>query len=69
MFGSLVKGLQIALDLLTLLIKDRSLGLLLTKIFKLPALEDNDGVHKFLTQFNAAIDSDFPNYQVSLPCL
>ncbi|KAK4791150.1 hypothetical protein SAY86_031563 [Trapa natans] len=62
-FGSLVKGLQIALDLLTLLMKDKRLGLSLTKIFEHPAVEGHDGVHKFLTQVNAAIDSDFPNYQ------
>lgn len=69
MFGSLVKGLQSALDLLTLLTKDGSLSLSLMKIFKLPPLEGNDRIQKFLSQFNAAIDSDFPNYQVSLSCL
>ncbi|XP_031387597.1 DNA mismatch repair protein MSH7 [Punica granatum] len=62
-FGSLVKGLEIALDLLTLLMKDRNLSISLSKIFKLPILEGSNGIHKFLTQFDAAIDSDFPNYQ------
>ncbi|KAK4774168.1 hypothetical protein SAY87_029187 [Trapa incisa] len=63
MFGTLVKGLQIALDMLTLLMKDKRLGLSLTKIFKLPTVEGHDGVNKLLAQVNAAIDSDFPNYQ------
>lgn len=63
-FGSLVKGLGNALDLLTLLQEDRKLNLLLSKIFTLPVLEGADGLKKFHAQFDAAMASEFPNYQV-----
>nr|GMC63448.1 DNA mismatch repair protein MSH7 isoform X1 [Ipomoea batatas] len=62
-FGSLVKGLRIGMDLLMLLQKEEQLSSSLSKVFRLPVLHGNDGLHKFLTQFEAAIDSDFPNYQ------
>nr|GEW57718.1 DNA mismatch repair protein MSH7 [Tanacetum cinerariifolium] len=35
----------------------------LSKLFTLPMLSGSDGLDKFLTQFEAAVDSDFPNYQ------
>ncbi|KAI3709518.1 hypothetical protein L2E82_39280 [Cichorium intybus] len=63
LFGSLVKGLRVGLDLLKLLEKEDRVFSLLLKIFSLPMLSGNDGIDKFLTQFEAAIDSDFPNYQ------
>lgn len=44
-------------------LKDRVFSLLL-KIFGFPMLTMNDGIDKVLTQFEAAIDNDFPNYQV-----
>lgn len=62
-FGSLVKGLQTTLSLLLLLQKEKSLISSLTKIVKLPVLTGSDGLDQFLTQFEAAVDSDFPNYQ------
>lgn len=52
------------MDLLMLLQKEEQLSSSLSKVFRLPVLHGNDGLHKFLTQFEAAIDSDFPNYQV-----
>ncbi|KAL5838399.1 hypothetical protein ACOSQ3_015568 [Xanthoceras sorbifolium] len=62
-FGSLVKGLRIGIDLLMLLQKEGHIALLLSKIFKLPLLNGSEGLDKFLTQFEAAVDSDLPNYQ------
>lgn len=64
MFGSLVKGLRTGLNLLLLLLKEEPLMSSFTKIFKVPVLSGSDGLDQFLTQFEAAIDSDFPNYQV-----
>lgn len=62
-FGSLVKGLRVGIDLLTILQKEDNVFSLLLKIFTLPMLSGDDGLDKFLTQFEAAVDSDFPNYQ------
>ncbi|XVE54298.1 hypothetical protein DITRI_Ditri03aG0069600 [Diplodiscus trichospermus] len=62
-FGTLVKGLRIGLDLLRLLQKDAEMFSPLSRVFKLPMLSGTDGLDKFLSQFEAAIDSDFPNYQ------
>lgn len=64
MFGSLVKGLRTALSLLLLLQKEQPLISSLNKVFKLPILTGINGLDKFLTQFEAAVDSDFPNYLV-----
>lgn len=64
-FGTLVKGLRVGVDLLSLLQKDTDMLHPLLKVFKLPMLSGTDGLDKFLTQFEAAIDSEFPNYQVS----
>ncbi|KAK3210754.1 hypothetical protein Dsin_015460 [Dipteronia sinensis] len=61
-FGSLVKGIRIGIDLLMLLQKEGHIALL-SKIFKIPMLNGSDGLDKFLTQFEAAVASDFPNYQ------
>ena len=63
-FGSLVKGLRTALSLLLLLQNEQPLISSLTKVFKVPILTGSDGLDQFLTQFEAAVDSDFPNYQV-----
>ena len=63
-FGTLVKGLRIGMDLLRLLQKDADLLSPLSKVFKIPMLSGTNGLDKFLTQFEAAINSDFPNYQV-----
>ncbi|KAJ1419832.1 P-loop containing nucleoside triphosphate hydrolase [Sesbania bispinosa] len=62
-FGSLVKGLRTALSLLLLLQKEQPLISSLNKVFKLPILTGCNGLNQFLTQFEAAVDSDFPNYQ------
>ena len=64
-FGSLVKGLRIGMDLLLLLQKEGFMTSSLAKVLCLPLLIGNDGLDKFLAQFEAAIDSDFPNYQVT----
>ncbi|KAK7314493.1 hypothetical protein VNO77_33018 [Canavalia gladiata] len=61
-FGSLVKGLRTALILLLLLQKEQPLISSLTKVFKLPILTGSNGLDQFLTQFEAAVVSDFPNY-------
>lgn len=61
-FGLLVKGLRIGLDLLRLLQKE-CLTSSLAKVVSLPVLDGDNGLDKFLTQFEAAIDSDFPNFQ------
>lgn len=63
MFGLLVKGLRIGLDLLRLLQKEH-LTSSLAKVVSLPVLDGDDGLDKFLSQFEAAIKSDFPNFQV-----
>jgi hypothetical protein len=65
-FGSLVKGLRIGLDFLMLLQNEGRIISSLSKVFRLPRLSGNDGLDQFLTQFEAAVDSDFPNYQVLL---
>ncbi|GAB2292219.1 DNA mismatch repair protein msh7 [Dionaea muscipula] len=62
-FGSLVKGLRVALDLLVLLTKEEHIISCLSKLLDLPVLDGDTGFDKFLTQFEAAIDSDFPKYQ------
>ncbi|KAE7998764.1 hypothetical protein FH972_003275 [Carpinus fangiana] len=62
-FGSLVKGLRIGLDFLMLLQNEGRIISSLSKVFRLPRLSGNDGLDQFLTQFEAAVDSDFPNYQ------
>ncbi|OMO58071.1 hypothetical protein COLO4_34897 [Corchorus olitorius] len=62
-FGTLVKGLRIGIDLLRLLQNDADMVSVLLKVFKLPMLGGTNGLDEFLTQFEAAIDSDFPNYQ------
>ncbi|KAF2304882.1 hypothetical protein GH714_039256 [Hevea brasiliensis] len=62
-FGSLVKGLRIGMDLLLLLEEEGKIMSLLSKNFTLPELSGSAGLGKFLAQFEAAVDSEFPNYQ------
>ncbi|KAL5572686.1 hypothetical protein UlMin_022283 [Ulmus minor] len=62
-FGTLVKGLRVGIDLLLLLQRERNTFSHLSKNFKLPLLSGSNGLDQFLTQFEAAIESDFPNYQ------
>lgn len=63
-FGSLVKGLRVGLDLLILLHTGRHAISSFNKFVKLPELGGDNGIDKFLKQIEAAIDSDFPDYQV-----
>lgn len=65
LFGSLVKGLRTGLDLLIQVQKEGCI-ITLSKVVKLPRLSGNGGLDQFLTQFEAAVDSEFPNYQVFL---
>ncbi|KAK3034368.1 hypothetical protein RJ639_032266 [Escallonia herrerae] len=62
-FASLVKCLRIGMDLIVILQKDGHLVSLISKVVNLPLLSGGDGLDKFLTQFGAAVDSDFPKYQ------
>lgn len=68
-----MKGLQIGMDLLVLLQEEGKIFSSLSKNFSLPELSGSAGLGKFLSQFEAAVDSEFPNYQVwfflSLPPL
>lgn len=64
-FGSLVKGLRIALDMFKALWEEVEIRNSLSKIFKLPALNGSNGLKEAISQFEAAIDSDFPKYQVT----
>lgn len=63
LFGSLVKGLRTGLDLL-IQVQKEGLIISLPKVVKLPQLSGNGGLDQFLTQFEAAVDSEFPDYQV-----
>lgn len=63
MFGLLIEGLRIGLDLLRLW-QMECLTSSLSKVVSLPVLDGDDGLDKVLAQFEAAIDSDFPNFQV-----
>ncbi|XP_010513514.1 PREDICTED: DNA mismatch repair protein MSH7-like [Camelina sativa] len=62
-FGQIVKGLRSGIDLLLALQKESNMMILLCKLCKLPVLVGKSGLELFLSQFEAAIDSDFPNYQ------
>lgn len=53
------------MDLLLILQKEGYMTSSLAKVLCLPLLIGNDGLDKFLAQFEAAIDSDFPDYQVT----
>lgn len=59
-----MKGLRNGMDLLLLLLKEEQLISSLSKNFKLPELHGSNGLERFLVQFEAAVDSEFPNYQV-----
>lgn len=63
-FGSLVKGLRIGLDLLMILQQENMSSL--SQYVDVPLLSGNNGLNELLTQFEAAVDSDFPKYQVCL---
>ncbi|KAL1190540.1 DNA mismatch repair protein MSH7 [Cardamine amara subsp. amara] len=62
-FGQIVKGFRSGIDLLLALQKESNMMSLLCKLCKLPILVGKSGLELFLSQFEAAIDSDFPNYQ------
>lgn len=65
MFGSLIKGMHVGIELLMLMKEHEVLNSLLSKVVSIPILSGSEGLQKFLSQFHAAIDSDFPDYQVS----
>ncbi|KNA19440.1 hypothetical protein SOVF_061540 [Spinacia oleracea] len=62
-FGSIVKGFRIGMNLLILLHNDEHLMSLLSKVLDIPQLSEHNSLSEFLSQFEAAIDSDFPKYQ------
>ncbi|XP_010254152.1 PREDICTED: DNA mismatch repair protein MSH7 isoform X1 [Nelumbo nucifera] len=62
-FGCLVKGMRVGIDLLMILQKEEHLFLSLSKIMVLPLLTGSNGLDEFLTQFEAALDTNFPKYQ------
>ncbi|XP_050364799.1 DNA mismatch repair protein MSH7 [Argentina anserina] len=62
-FGTLVKGLRFGLNLLTVLQDEGHISELLLKLFKIPNLSGSNVLDLYLKQFEAAVDSDFPNYQ------
>ncbi|KAH6803228.1 MUTS-like protein 7 [Perilla frutescens var. frutescens] len=62
-FGSLVRGLRIGMEMLMRLEKDEVITASLSKVVSLPVLSASKGLDKYLSQFEAAIDSEFPNYQ------
>lgn len=61
-----MKGFRSGIDLLLALQKESNMMSLLCKLCKLPILVGKSGLELFLSQFEAAIDSDFPNYQVHI---
>lgn len=65
-FGQLVKGFRSGIDLLLAVQKESNMIRLLCKLCKLPILVGKSGLELFLSQFEAAIDSDFPDYQVPI---
>ncbi|KAK4479162.1 hypothetical protein RD792_014673 [Penstemon davidsonii] len=62
-FGSLVRGMQIGMEILIFLQEYEVMITSLSKVVSIPKLSGSEGLVKFLVQFEAAIDSDFPNYQ------
>ncbi|XP_011078349.1 DNA mismatch repair protein MSH7 isoform X2 [Sesamum indicum] len=62
-FGSLVRGLRIGIEMLMLMQKHGLLSTSLSRVVSLPMLSGNEGLDQSLAQFEAAIDSDFSNYQ------
>ncbi|KAK9142438.1 hypothetical protein Syun_011838 [Stephania yunnanensis] len=62
-FCSLVKGLRVGVDLLSILHeKDHELSSL-SKVLDVPSLNGSDGLDGLLSQFEAAADSEFSNVQ------
>ncbi|KAL0345263.1 UNVERIFIED_CONTAM: DNA mismatch repair protein MSH7 [Sesamum radiatum] len=62
-FGSLVRGLRIGIEMLMLMQNHGLLSTSLSRVVSLPMLSGNEGLDQSLAQFEAAIDSDFSNYQ------
>ncbi|KAG8367410.1 hypothetical protein BUALT_Bualt16G0069000 [Buddleja alternifolia] len=62
-FGLLVRGLRIGIEMLMLLQEHELMSASLSKVISLPLLSGSEGLDKSLAQFEAAMDSDFPNYQ------
>ncbi|XP_042066393.1 DNA mismatch repair protein MSH7-like isoform X1 [Salvia splendens] len=62
-FGSLVRGLRIGMEMLMLLQNNDVMTASLSKVITVPVLSGSGGLDEYLSQFEAAIDSEFPNYQ------
>ncbi|PIN11346.1 Mismatch repair ATPase MSH6 (MutS family) [Handroanthus impetiginosus] len=62
-FGLLVRGLRIGMQMLMLLQEHEIMSTSLSKVVSFPMLSGSEGLDKSLAQFEAAIDSDFPNYE------
>ncbi|GFP94868.1 DNA mismatch repair protein msh7 [Phtheirospermum japonicum] len=62
-FGSLVRGLRTGMQMLMELQKHKIMTSSLSKVVSLPMLSGSKGLDEFLSQFEAALDSDFPDYQ------
>lgn len=61
-FGSLIRGLRVGIDLLLILQREDHGILSLPKFASVPTLNELDDL---LNQFEAAMEDDFPNYQVT----
>lgn len=53
------------MEILMLLQRDEIMTGSLLELVSIPVLSGSDGLDTYLSQFEAAIDSEFPNYQVS----
>ncbi|CAA0806439.1 DNA mismatch repair protein MSH7 [Striga hermonthica] len=62
-FGSLVRGLRYGIQMLVELQKHEIMTSLLSKVISLPMLSGNEGLDISLRQFEAAVDSEFPDHQ------
>ncbi|KAL7093523.1 hypothetical protein ACP275_11G045500 [Erythranthe tilingii] len=62
-FGSLIRGLRSGMQMLLPLQEHDIMTSSLSKVISLPMLSGSEGLDSSLAQFEAAIDSDFPNYQ------
>ncbi|KAL5729308.1 DNA mismatch repair protein msh7 [Ranunculus cassubicifolius] len=62
-YGTLVKGLRVGVDLLLLLQSKEHETLSLSKMLDFPLQGGSDGLDELISQFEATVDSDFPNYQ------
>ncbi|KAK9102607.1 hypothetical protein Sjap_019861 [Stephania japonica] len=62
-FCSLVKGLRVGVDFLSILHEKEHELSSLSKVLDVPSLNGSDGLDGLLSQFEAAVDSEFSNVQ------